>query len=74
MNRFHVPLQFHYKCTRLYLESRIKRTKLYIYMNPHEKSKYNVSMIGMLFHKIETSIKMNEFAKKKIPRKWLRNL
>ena len=43
-------------------------------MNPHEKSKYNVSMIGMLFHKIETSIKMNEFAKKKIPRKWLRNL
>jgi hypothetical protein len=32
-------------------------------MNPHEKSKYNVSMIGMLFHKIETSIKMNDFAK-----------
>ena len=31
-------------------------------MNPHEKSKYNVSMIGMLFHKIETSIKMNDFA------------
>ena len=48
-----------------YIQNQGLKEKNCIYMNPHEKSKYNVSMIGMLFHKIETSIKMNEFAKKK---------
>lgn len=48
-----------------YIQNQGLKEKNCIYMNPHEKYKYNVSMIGMLFHKIETSIKMNGFAKKK---------